>query len=115
MDTQEIRFRAEWRVGELAAAQKDTEGVNRGVRMRGKDRMGGSVVDHRTTSFAAKVDCPCTTGRASSNRRRPSVDFAFRPKTLEWFVRSATHPSSFVNAPQLAARPAEEMDAGRPG
>jgi hypothetical protein len=36
-------------------------------------------------------------------------------KALEGVIRYATHPATFPNAPQRAADPAEEMDAGRPG
>ena len=50
IDAAEIRIRAERRVGELIAAQRDTEGLNLGASAGGKkDGPRGSVVDPRDT------------------------------------------------------------------
>jgi len=45
IDAAEIRMRAERRLGEIIRAQKETVGLNPGVRMAGKDSLGGAVVE----------------------------------------------------------------------
>ena len=61
----------------------------------------------------------CHIARGHDRRRRtepaPLLGLRFVRKALEGVVRDATHPATFPNAPQRAADPAEEMDAGRPG
>lgn len=69
IDATEIRIRAERRLGELIQRQRDTVGLNSGVRMAGRDSLGGSIVkppkqvptlaaagiDKRLSSHAQKV------------------------------------------------------------
>ena len=45
----------------------------------------------------------------------PLLGVGFARKAIERPVGLATHPAAFPNAPQLAANPAQEMNAGRPG
>lgn len=60
IDAAEIRIRAERRLGELLIEQKATVGLATGVRMAGRDAIGGAVVeppkDNRPTLADIGVD-----------------------------------------------------------
>lgn len=56
IDAAEIRIRAERRLGQLIAEQKETVGLATGVRMAGRDTFGGAVVEPPTESRPTLAD-----------------------------------------------------------
>jgi hypothetical protein len=87
IDAAEIRIRAERRVGELIAAQKDTVGLNQGA-VKGKTgTKRAPVLDSRPTLAQAGIDKKLS-ARAQDLARMPAAQFDQR--VAEWRTKCET-------------------------